>query len=325
MKEAAQSVIEEQEICDLLEGVPVLQDKMIVELVNGLEVAHDHIRVRDQRQHSVVARAWDALTGRAARRQQHIDQNIAEGLRTTTIWLENLQAGQIQTDRALTYVSNKLLETRQGVQKLVFKHLELKETVERLDERLQQYQLRTDALQEEVRSIGLRQSALIHMNKEFDKWEGGGYKKFAPLTQMMLVLEALNWGPFGNYDKENPEFREQVYYKCSIALANREGIKEQLMPTVDWLTPVTKEKEVHKQLFAYLFHSDLESESLQAAICRVMQLDIMRCDHSESIKAALQDERRTIPFVFSSKRISERLLTESRSRLEGEGLYATGF
>ncbi|WP_135550892.1 diguanylate cyclase regulator RdcB family protein [Paenibacillus cymbidii] len=328
MKEAAESavaesIIEDNEICDLLRDIPVLQDKMIIDLVNGLEVAREHIGVRNQRNHSITSRAWDALTGRAARRQQHIDQNIAEGLRTTAMWLENLQVGQIQTDRALTYVSNKLLETRNGVQKLVYKHLELKATLELLDERLLMYQQRTNALQDEVRSIGLRLSAKNHMDKEFDKWEAGGYKKFAPLTQMMLVLEALNWGSFGKYDKENPEFREQVYDKCCIVLANREGINDRHLPTAEWLTPVAKEKDVHKKMFAFFF--DTELAPMQNVVSRIMQQDMRNCDLEELIKTTLLEKSKVIPLIYSSKRLSERLLTESRTRLELEGQYAEGF
>jgi|GEM_PF-2244767 len=324
-----QDYLRDEELRSLLESVPVLQDKMIVDLVNGLEVAQEHIRLREGGSQDVFTRAWDALTGRAARRQQNIDQNLTKGLYTASIWLENLQAGQIQTDRALAYVSGKLAETRNGVHKLVLKHLELKQTVEDLEERLQemerQYQKRTSELQKELQSIGLRQSALIHMNKEFDKWEGGGYKQFAPLTQMLLVIEALNWGPFGIYDAANPEFREQLYYKCAIVLENKAGIPEKLMPTVNWILPMLQEKETHKQMFSYLLQSESEQGTLQSTILRSLAWKQGDADASEFIQTELDCTEQAIPFVFSSRRLSERLLKESRGRLEREGMHVSGF
>lgn len=127
---------DQRELEDLLEKIPVLQDKHIVDLVNGLEVVKDHIRVRERSNNSFFQRMVDAFSGKSALRQKQIDQNLSTGFESAVVWLEHLQAQQIRSDRALAHVTYKLTETRAGVQKLALRHLELENEVNLLCERM---------------------------------------------------------------------------------------------------------------------------------------------------------------------------------------------
>lgn len=317
---------EERELRRLVEEIPVLQDKMIVDLVNGIEVTQDHIRVREERSKKIWSRIADSITGKSAARQQKIDQNLNEGLKTTMVWLENLQASQIQTDRALNYVTHKLAETRSGIVKLVDKHLELKSEVQQLDEKLNQLEERflqqNRLMHEKIHSMDMRQNAMIQMNLEFDKWAGGAYAPFSPLVQMFLVLENLSWGAFGVYDAINPEFRESLYYKCAILLKDHYRIPVvNNLSTVQWMLPLTHEREAHKEMLRYLLQDEadnLQDLPLQAAILQVSELE---ASNPEAIKSILSG--RSVPYVFQSKRLSERLMGESLVRMQRRGLYVS--
>ncbi|NMO94988.1 diguanylate cyclase regulator RdcB family protein [Paenibacillus lemnae] len=316
---------EEQEIRRLVQSIPILQDKMIVDLVNGIQVTQDHIRVSQDRITGLGSRIVDAVTGKSALRQQRIDQNLNEGLRSTMIWLENLQASQIQTDRALAYVTEKLSETRQGIMKLVDKHVALKNEVRQLTEQMhgleEQFTQQSEQIRNQLTSIDMRQSALIQMNQEFDKWAGGGYASFSPLLQMFLVLEALSWGPFGVYDAVNPEFREQLNYKCAVLLKDVRGIPMRNLPTDKWMLSLVKERAAHKEMLRFLLQDDAEllaSLPLQSTMLKVVDLE----EHSaESMRSILTQVN--VPLVFESKRLSQRLLMESRIRLHRRGLHAS--
>lgn len=318
--------VEERELRQLIAGVPVLQDKMIVDLVNGIEVTRDHIRVREKKNCNIWTRMTNAFTGKSAAQQQRIDQNLNEGLQTTMMWLENLQASQIQTDRALAYVTHKLSETRNGIVKLVEKHVDLKNEVQQLDEKLNHLEAhflqQNRYLQEKIHIMEIRQNAMIQMNVEFDKWACGGYASFSPLVQLFLVLENLSWGAFGTYDAINPEFRESLYYKCAILLKDLYHIPiRNNLPTVQWLLPLTQEREAHKEMLRYLLQDEednLQDLPLQAAILKASELEI---SNPELFKTILND--RLVPHVFQSKRLSERLMGESLIRMQRRGLYVS--
>ena len=69
---------------------PQLTEKAIIDLVNGLEVAGDHLRCRSTR--PLAGRIWHALTGRASREQYLIDINLKTGLEAVTAWVQDIQA-----------------------------------------------------------------------------------------------------------------------------------------------------------------------------------------------------------------------------------------
>ncbi|MFU1795404.1 diguanylate cyclase regulator RdcB family protein [Paenibacillus azoreducens] len=317
---------EELEIHRLIDVVPVLQDKMIVDLVNGIEVTQDHIRVKEDRSKRIWSRMTDAFTGKSDARQRKIDQNLNEGLRTTMVWLEELQASQIQSDRALAYVTNKLSETRSGIVRLVDKHMEMKSEVQQLDEKLNDLEERflqqNRHIHEKIHFMDMRQNAMVQMNTEFDKWAGGAYAQFSPLVQLFLVLENLNWGPFGIYDAINPEFRDSLYYKCSIILNDKHGIaSERNLPTVQWMLPLMQERKSHKDMLRYLLQDEVDNLQIlpiQGVILKTIELDP---SDLESVKSIHNDG--LVPHVLQTKRLSKRLMDESLIRMQRRGLYVS--
>ncbi|QSF46384.1 diguanylate cyclase regulator RdcB family protein [Paenibacillus tianjinensis] len=320
---------EERQFRKLIESVPVLHDKLIVDLVNGIEVTKDHINFREVRNPNFFSRAWDGLTGKSANRQQQIDLNLSRGLQAASVWLQNVQAEQIRSDRALVYVSKKLAETRIGIQKLVASHLDLRDDVQKLGEKIGQFeelcQLQMSELKRQIQSIGQRQSAVIQMNKEFDKWESGGYSAYAPLSQLLIVLETLNWGAFGEYDTFNTEFRDQLFDKCVIMLKNHpSGSPCKLYPTEEWLLQLVREPQETKEIIGYLLFSEgpwCDELSLNSTILDMLNIDSSSSSINKQVLSGIQIH--DLPYVLDSRRLSKRLFTESRLRLESEGLYVS--
>lgn len=320
---------DQRELEDLLEKIPVLHDKHIVDLVNGLEVAKDHIRVRESSNHSFFQRMFDAFSGKSALRQQQIDQNLYTGLESAVVWLEHLQAQQIRSDRALAHVTYKLTETRAGVQKLALRHLELREEVNLLCERMGELEERFLGQMKEVNlrldSIDMRQSAMAQMHKEFDRWESGSYAGFSPLAQLTIVLESLSWGAFGKYDEQNSEFREQLFDKCVIALKRLEGVPSRLIPTNEWLSAMSQDRAIAKESLVYML-SSREHNHRKIALNTAIKdtLNLQPGEHTgKNIETIIQ--RRDLPYVFNGRTLSKRLYKESCVRLESEGLYVSGF
>ena len=210
---------------------PQLTEKALIDFVNGLEVIDDHIRIREQTNSQFISRMWNNLNGESALRQQTIDQHVTESLKSVSLWLQCLQCQQIQSDLAIAKISNKLLETRQGVMLLLNKQNALQHEVEKL-------LLAMDGMNERYSQLSIRlervddgRLATQHIEAVFDKWQAGRLNHYPVLIRLFLVFDELYWGDFGNYCRQcGLEHREiqrlvqQVHDKTLIQLKT------------DWLT-----------------------------------------------------------------------------------------
>jgi hypothetical protein len=186
----------------------IVREKAIVDLVNGLEVVDDHIRLRAPPR-GILARTWDGLTGASARRQQNIDRNMAAGLRAASEWLTALQAAQLQSDLALGRVVDRLLETRRGVMRLQERHEALAAEVSLLAERLDAWR---NAGTREIENINARltlvearDSAGRHLDVELSCWGQAEWRSVPPAVRLVTLMSRLYWGPYGRFLRGWPE------------------------------------------------------------------------------------------------------------------------
>jgi hypothetical protein len=294
---------EHQEIMNILKDAPILKEKMIVDFVNGLEVSNDHLRVRSNRE-GIFNRFWDSVTGKTFDRQQRIDEQFQRSLETINVWLQRLQMDQIETYQAITSVSDKLIETRMVIRKLTDSHFKLKDEIQFLNDQFNAFAVATDTklniLSDEISRLGLRQSAMIHLDNVFYAWEAGRkYRAFSPLIQFLLVLEELYWSPFGQYDKINSEFRDQLRDRCIIQLKELTGFNgHSIIPIETWFNQIQSSPNLHKEMILYVVGSPEKKTNVTQSI----------------LKAALTDKpyvlEQGIPLVLSPGRLSERLIQE---------------
>ena len=307
----------DQEILELTQKLPTLSDKVILDMVNGIEVSRDHIRVRANRG-GFFQRAWDALTGKSHRRQQQIDQSLTEGLAAVSNYVQNLALHQVQSDRAMIRIAEILYETREGIIELVDSHKKLQHSVGILEHALADLKRKHQVLEEEVNRLGLRQSAAIHMNRVFDRWAAGAFDEYPPLIQLMLALDELYWSPFSRYDATNPEFRNQVVDKVIIQLNRVTGRgPTELYTTRQWLGSLDKVGNVKRDAFAYLLNPGKSNRELLPITTVTVGLleqpagvDVEHWLHQNGVT--------TLPHVLANKLLSQRMVTETVLRMLGD-------
>lgn len=184
---------------ELLEDIPQLREKTVVDVVNGLEVVDDQLRWRDEYLGSFLNRLWDNMIGASARRQQSIDRGAQGVLSGMNDWLHALQAAQAESDIALARVAERLSETRQGVMKLQARHRELRDEVKTLDGRLEAHIGSTEAalskLHEEL-ALGRAYDAVARAK---ERWLHKRYDGLPPLLRTVLAANELYWGRFGAF------------------------------------------------------------------------------------------------------------------------------
>jgi hypothetical protein len=235
----------------LISEHPQLTEKALVDFVNGLEVTADHIRVQTKVNSRFFARTWSGLNGEGALRQNTINQHVTESLTTVSIWLENLQGQQIQSDLAIAKISNKLVETRKGLMILLERHQALNHDVKEILVQIDCMKNGHELLSARLDQVNSGRLATQHIEAVFDKWKAGRLKHFPVLARLFLVFDELYWGDFGNYCR-----------KCG--LEHREI--QRLVQQVQDKSLIQLECEWEKSQSVYLWQDDTKNslQNLQA-------------------------------------------------------------
>jgi len=208
---------------DISDCHPHLEDKMVVDLINGLEVVDDHIKVSESR-HKILNRFMDGVTGKGKQRQDKINKNLSEGLKTASIWLQKHESDFIQVNLALGTLGSKLLETRAGVMKVDSKVECLKDYLLDFEKVITE---RQSQLSTYIQDVDLRTKADAHLNQQFDFWAGGSLNHLPIELRVFTVLDNLRNGSFALYLQnkeasleERKGYIKQLESKIRSAVAN---------------------------------------------------------------------------------------------------------
>src|SRR5262245_27579121 len=93
-----------------IKSLPHLSERMLLDLVNGLEVVESHLRFRNERAN--FKRLLAFFAGSDQRLQQLIDQTMLVSLCSLLFWVGELTDSGRVTNQALTIVATRLTETR---------------------------------------------------------------------------------------------------------------------------------------------------------------------------------------------------------------------
>ncbi len=181
--------------CSFSTGSSHITDKMVVDLINGIEVTNDHIKVSKSRV-SKKCRFFDAISGKSAQRQNLINENLANGLECAGKWLQkhDYELGSINV--AITKIGTKLIETRQGVMALQSKHERLATSVHQLANIVE---VKNKELVNYVRDVDYRVRAEKQLDRIFDKWSAGRLNHLEIYPRVYSVLDILRNNDFGFY------------------------------------------------------------------------------------------------------------------------------
>jgi ribosome-binding ATPase YchF (GTP1/OBG family) len=196
MNEIGQPTWENQPTLDeLRQQHPQVTEKAIVDYVNSLEVLEDHLRLRDTSHNCFLTRIWDSITGKTAQRQQIIDRNLTTALQTVSVWLQDLQLCQAESELAMAHMADKLIETRAGVMRLQQRHKILVAEVQDLNQRFEQFQNRVNhqltQLEAQIQQMEAARLANVHLEQVFNKWQAGRFDNYPPLARLYLVIGVL--------------------------------------------------------------------------------------------------------------------------------------
>jgi hypothetical protein len=292
--------VDDQSLKHVIRQQRGLKEKALIDFVNGIHVIEDHIRTLKEPS-TLLSRVWSIVTGDTEQRNLLITVNLAQGMKTISDWLEDLQKFQAESDLAISLVANMLTDLKLIVEKR-FGDLDIE-----IQHSFEHFQEQYEKLQGDIRRIDLRSLAdwqLRHVSQHISDNRIGESEKF---TKILLHLDELRWGDFGKYLREEPDdpasnlILEQAYDLLGNAIGNMLGINSRkLVPSIDYIHQLNNEKEDIKDILGYLYTFNSQSE---------MPLHSMI---SLALRDSSQDLLPSLPYVMTPRSIVHQFFLESQ-------------
>ncbi|MEA5536978.1 diguanylate cyclase regulator RdcB family protein [Crocosphaera sp. XPORK-15E] len=174
--------------------VPVVGDKALIDLINGVQVSQDIIRYRKNR--GFLGQIFDKINGSNHQRQILLDGNLIAGQETLYQWVlevtDSLRISQV----ALQVTQQSLLETRQAVrqikQRLVGQEKEFNQLIQGLSQLHKQLNVKFQYLEKRIHNLEVRVTANEDLERIFTAWTAGQtYTKLPWTIQVALVAKEV--------------------------------------------------------------------------------------------------------------------------------------
>ncbi len=180
---------------EIIEKLPNLPDKFIVDFANGIDVAKDHVRVKRSRG-GFVDRFCDSIPGKDHRRQNEINMCLIDGLEGSLRWLTEVTESLSLTNIAVIKAFESIDKIQSSQSKIIDYSIETRKSLNELNEL---FQSRVKTLEKEIKRIDFEQKAKRHMDSVLDKWKASKLNDFSIAGRVAAVLEELRWGDFGYF------------------------------------------------------------------------------------------------------------------------------
>lgn len=186
-----------------------VKSRMLIDMVNCLDVANDHLRVKERRQ-SFFPRMFDFFSGQGGRR----DAAIAQSQQTTLREVVNVT----------THLARELSDTNLA--------LDQRQALDALAKTVESERLRVD---ERLQTLDLRVAAHEQLGLVFKRWAAGDFRHLPLASRASAALQELRWGAFGEFLAHNPQeaqtLRESAIKDTAIRL--QADIREENMDAND--------------------------------------------------------------------------------------------
>lgn len=188
-----------KDLAESIDILPMLTDKFVVDLVNGIHVVNDHVHEQKQRT-GIFSRLLDSYTGSSATRQADINANIAKSLESSLEWLTELSESLAQSNYAIARVNDRLNDLKHDIAKIADYSADTLQLLNALSANMTE---RCDQIEHEVARIDFIQRVQLNMDDVFAKWDAGKYQHLSLASRCYAALEELYWGAFGDFYRNN--------------------------------------------------------------------------------------------------------------------------
>jgi len=196
---------------------PYIGEKIILDLVNGVGVVAKDLNDSAKLKEKGIDRLTDNLLGNAKKRQNQINENLIEGLKSASLWLQDHSRHLSRIDMRIRDVADELYNTQDEIFKFYKEFKDMKSIIE-------DFKRVADNRFSEIEYRLTKVEAQQHIDREVEKIG----KLNIPLSvEIFTILDNLVSGEFGWYyfseediDKRE-EFLEYIKNKIKSKIGNK--------------------------------------------------------------------------------------------------------
>lgn len=208
-----------------------VKSRMLIDMVNCLDVADDHLRVKERRQ-SFFPRMFDFFSGQGGRRDAAIAQSQQATLREVVNVTTHLARELSDTNLALAEVGGRLGAVERSLAQVTHLALDQRQALDALAKTVESERLRVD---ERLQTLDLRVAAHEQLGLVFKRWAAGDFRHLPLASRASAALQELRWGVFGEFLARRPQeaqtLRESAIKDTAIRL--QADIREENMDAND--------------------------------------------------------------------------------------------
>lgn len=240
------------DINKMIEMVPAIKEKSIIDFVNIISVNNDVIRTRKDR--GFFSNIFASVTGKNTREINLMFENINTQFEAVYDYFHYFEENQARSLSALNIVTEFLIETRIGVMKLQDRFYE---NINKIEQKIDS--LKRD-LEDKIKRIDLKIEAKNEIDAEFNKLNLGYFNDFSILERVKIILENIYFGSTGNLFKKNVDEKfisdMKINIKAKIKDYLSDNYKSDTLNRKDLFMTQNKSKK-SKLLIDNLFNYDL--------------------------------------------------------------------
>ena len=288
----------------LLRRHPHLPTKALVDLVNGIDVTRDHLRVAEQTDSNFLKRLLAGITGETQARMTRVSVMLAENLEVTNERLNDIEIGLEESDLAVGIVASYLhtLERRLDSANIELRE-EMREALHLTTTRLER---KYEALEGRVHIVELRDAAEMHRDLIFARWSDSNCYKYPPIAVALSIASELWWGDFGSYIRaekdvtKRSDFLERAQFPMAELVARAgDTTTKRLLPRDAVLARLEEVSTPERKVMKLIASPNV--------VARTPLLNLI-ADQTQSVEA--------LPTLFSPSGLTKFVLLEMRRATE---------
>jgi len=197
-----------EEFESLIKNHTYIGEKLILDLVNGVNVVAKDLNDSAKGKEQGISRVLDSIFGNGKKRQNQINENLIEGLKSASIWLQDHDRHLTRVDLKIKDIADELYQTQDEILKFYSQFKEVDFRVELLEAFKSSAEKRFHNIEDRLEKIEAQQQ----IDREVSKL---GHLNLPLEVEIFTILDNLASGEFGlwmMWEKDNKKKEEQITY-----------------------------------------------------------------------------------------------------------------